>query len=154
MNALGLPDNVLLAFKALTTASLSQVQRVVTLEYERTHQIPEEKRGLNEDGLYDTLDYFTVYNLVTNEEQLPVFGKHYACMAAFTVTKLMVACPGSFFSDYRGASEVVTPHQEDLVLLGSLLSHHIMSCLCNSVSIANFKVGISLVLVVDLFYNF
>lgn len=129
----------LLAFRILTKTSFAHLKKWVPILREEMWNKKPETKGFNEQGMYISSDYRTVFHLVTNREYMKDDVLLYLFVEAFILTKLLQRTE-HFFTDTDGVP--FTPKEEDLILTGSLLVHHLMSVICNCQGLGPFKVSV------------
>lgn len=95
--------------------------------------------GLNGNGLYNSSDYRSVYNLVTNKEKRGTNDLLKRTMEAFVLLKLLLFSE-EYFVDESGRKIDVT--EDDLIFTGAMLMHHMMILWCNADSIGEMQVCI------------
>lgn len=117
-------------------SSYDQLRKQLSLIEEENNEQTPERKGFNEKGIYDSSDYRTVYHLVTNKELLSLDETFEICLTAFVLTKLIVASD-KFFVD---SGVPFVPNKKELIMIGNLLSLHIMSIRNNAFEIGEYQV--------------
>lgn len=121
--------NPLLALKLFMQTTREKLREMVPqLMAEARHRQPKH-RGFDDDHVYDSSHYRTVYNLITNKEKRGYNDLLRKAMEAFITLKILQN-GGRYFRDSEG--QTFRPSEEELIFTGSLLMHHIMNFSCNS----------------------
>lgn len=133
---LNFPLPLILASRILTKVSYGQLKQWVPhLREEVRNQNPETK-GLNNEGIYDSSDYRTVYHLLMGKKHLQKNNLYGVCMNAFILTKLLEASENFFIN----SGVPFTPSQEDFILTAYLLLHQCFGLGVHSRHVVDLKV--------------
>ncbi|KAK4321749.1 hypothetical protein Pmani_007487 [Petrolisthes manimaculis] len=130
-------DNPVRAYKVMMKVGYTALKNSLPqLQSEAINKSPKDL-GFNSEGAIYGTDYSSVFHLITNKDKRPRSDILKRCLQAFIVTKLLVKSKRYFITNDGVA---FTPSQEDLVMTGSTLIHHLMSFTCNTDSINELKV--------------
>ena len=135
LEELDLGQNAQLVLRLVVQTSFTKLKDFVPSYEKELQETSPEKVGYNEDGVYDSTDYSTIYGLVTNKEQRSVADMFKRASIAYVLTKLLVYGQ-NFFSGC--ISNFVEPSKEEIVLIGCAIMTHLMNVPCNAHSITEF----------------
>lgn len=96
-----------------------------------------QQRGRDENGVYDSASYRSVYNLVTNRDKRNANDLLKRTMEAFVLLKLLILSE-EYFVDESGKKIEVT--EQELIFTGAMLMHHMMILWCNADTIGEMQV--------------
>nr|XP_027217180.1 SET and MYND domain-containing protein 4-like [Penaeus vannamei] len=121
--------HMLMSYRLLMQTTHAKVKDLVPILREEAKTRSKADLGLNDDSVYDSSDYRTLYHLTTNAEQSCAPYLLSQCVLAVLVTKLLVESRQYFVDD---AGVAFTPGNEDLLLSGTTAFHHILTFTCNN----------------------
>ncbi|KAK7078356.1 hypothetical protein SK128_023497 [Halocaridina rubra] len=125
-----------IAYKMLCGRTCNQWIKIINrLEKRSKEYILPEDRGKNEEGIYCSEDFETVYNLCTNVKDRPCGDLYAKTFIAFVLTKIL-ELSRRFFVD---EAKPVTPSKEDLIFAGQFIFANMMKFSSNGFSVADFK---------------
>ncbi|KAK3872646.1 hypothetical protein Pcinc_022288 [Petrolisthes cinctipes] len=130
-------DNPVRAYKVMMKVGYTALKNSLPQLQSEAVNKSSKDLGFNSEGDIYGSDYWSVFHLITNKDKRPRSDILKRCLQAFIVTKLLVKSK-RFFITNDGVA--FTPSQEDLVMTGSTLIHHLMSFTCNTDSINELKV--------------
>lgn len=140
-------NNATLAIRIFAEIGYNNMKLMVPPLQVEANRTSAKERGLDCDGMYDSANYRSVYNLVTNREKRDTNDLLKRTMEAFVLLKLLISSE-QYFVDKSGKKIDVT--ENDLIFTGSMLMHHMMILWCNAdtigemqVSVMNFSISFS-----------
>ncbi|XP_047484350.1 SET and MYND domain-containing protein 4-like isoform X2 [Penaeus chinensis] len=119
---------MLMSYRLLMQTTHTRVKGLVPILREEAKTRKKADLGLNDDSVYDSFDYRTLYHLTTNTNQLSALHLLGLCISAVVVTKLLRESQ-QYFVDDSGVA--FTPSTEDLLLTGSAAFHHNLTFNCS-----------------------
>jgi len=136
-----LGKNAMLAFRILTSSGKIYLEYVVNkvkdeLAKPETEGNAPERLGFNEDGVYDSSDYRTVYTLVPNTKQRGVGDLFKRGLMAAFMLKMLELTP--FF--FNGGSDPRNVKLQDKILVGGILLTHLQNLPCNAHEVAEVEI--------------
>lgn len=135
---LNMTNNATLALRMFSEIGFPNlVSKVSSLQTEES-TTNEKEKGLD-GGVYDSANYGTVYNLVTNRKKRGTNDLLKRTMEAFVLLKLLILSEEYFVDESRKKLEVT---EEDLIFTGAMLMHHMMILWCNADTIGEMQVCI------------
>ncbi|XP_064087995.1 uncharacterized protein LOC135202501 isoform X3 [Macrobrachium nipponense] len=134
--AMKMDSIVMLAAHVLTQTTFLKAKEMAE-ELKNEERLPGQLQGFNQDGIFKSSDYRSVYHLVTNEEKRSEEERFIASAEAFALTKLLKES-NRYFIDECGRP--FTPTYEDMLLTGSLVVRHLMNLKCSAIALSEFRV--------------
>ena len=145
IQAANLGKNAMLAFRILTSSGKIYLEYVVNKVREENEKNekeggPPERQGFNEENVYDSADYRTIYTLVTNAKQRGVGDLFKRGLMAAYMLKILELTP--FF--FNGGADPRNVKLQDKVLIGGILLTHLQNLPCNAHEISEIEIpGVS-----------
>lgn len=139
--SLGLPavNNLVQGLRIISKTSYLDLKDKVNEIRNKNKNISPLCKGFNENGIYDSFSYEAAYNLVGNiKERDPEFMIVICCWV-FMVIEILIDSE-QYYVDREG--KPFTPKDEDIVLIGSCLLHHILSIYCNCFGVNETKINV------------
>lgn len=135
---LDMGKNAVLAFRLITQTQLSELKENV-LSYKKLSQ-DSYHLGFNEQNIYSSSDYCTIYHLVTNQNQRTVSDLFKRATMAACLVKLLL------LTDYFGRSfnnlcEIEPQTLLDVIFIGKIFFLHLMNLPCNAHSLTELHVN-------------
>lgn len=127
-----------LVFRILMKLTFPRLKELLPILKHEEETLPPEKRGFNEDGIYDAEDFRVIYHLCTNKHQLSSLSILGTCTVAFVVTKILIASK-KYFVDGHG--NPISPSEEDIALVGGTLVRILMAVDTNSFCLKELQVS-------------
>ncbi|XP_066974929.1 uncharacterized protein [Macrobrachium rosenbergii] len=134
--AMKMDSIVMLAAHVLTQTTFLKAKEMVE-ELKNEEKLPGQLQGFNQDGIFKSSDYRSVYHLVTNEDKRSEEERFIAGAEAFALTKLLKES-NRYFIDESGRPFI--PTYEDMLLTGSLVVRHLMNLKCSAIALSEFRV--------------
>ncbi|XP_047473086.1 SET and MYND domain-containing protein 4-like [Penaeus chinensis] len=128
-----------LVFRLLMKLTFPRLKELLPILRQEETTLPPEKRGFNEEGLYDAGDFRAIYHLCTNKHHLSSLMSLRMCTVAFIITKILIAC-NKYFVDRHG--NPLSPNDEDIALVGGTLVRILMVVSTNSFAFKELQVSL------------
>ncbi|XP_063616043.1 SET and MYND domain-containing protein 4-like [Penaeus indicus] len=132
-------ESATLVFRLLMQLTFPRLKELLPILKQEEKTLPPEKRGFNEEGIYDAGDFRAIYHLCTNKHHRssPLILR--MCTVAFIITKILIAC-NKYFVDGHG--NPLSPSGEDIALVGGTLVRILMVLRTNSFAFKELQVSL------------
>ncbi|CAL4089349.1 unnamed protein product, partial [Meganyctiphanes norvegica] len=127
----------ILTYRVLAQIPLLQLKSIIPkLEVEK-HQKTRQLQGFNDQGVYDSSDYETLFHLEGNFGARDLNDLLEKCCKAFILTKMLIKSKCYFVDEHGTPFE---PSLYDVILVGSTVFMHLINIQPNSLEICEYQV--------------
>ncbi|KAL7647372.1 UNVERIFIED_CONTAM: hypothetical protein RMT77_000968 [Armadillidium vulgare] len=138
--ALDCGKNPKLAFRMIIQTPLKELKSKVSCYLKEKSNDPQHL-GYNEENIYSSQDYRTIFHLVTNKDKRSVSDLFKRVVKAACLVKILLKT-NYFGRPFLHLDEIETKIKEDISFVGFVLSTHLMNLPCNAHSIAALAVNV------------
>lgn len=117
-----LDQEILLALRLVIHTTFIELKEKWPVLQKESKQLPPEKLGFDENGVYSSSDYRSVYHMTAYNSRKPNKKLYSYCQVAFVLTKILHESK-AFFVDRSGS--LISPSREDFILTGAALLYHL-----------------------------
>ncbi|CAL4058695.1 unnamed protein product, partial [Meganyctiphanes norvegica] len=139
--ALGLDKNAIQACRVLVKTSFQKLKSQLPSLIDEVNNKPRHEHGFNENGIYDSKDYRTIYHLERNMKNRSASDLFVKSAKSFLLTNMLLGT-SKFFVDESGEA-LFLPSKADMILVGTTLFDHLMALPQNSYAITEFQVNMN-----------